>query len=67
MIVLHHLSPIQDNNVLTWDRVVMVETLVPALDIDFTSMFVVEIEPMALKTSTTYNFSCIIFEMRRNV
>ena len=49
-----------------WDMVVMVETLVAGLEIDFARMMLAAIHERAFKTSTTYPFACLIFYLCRN-
>lgn len=39
LLVLHRLSPTNDDNVLTWDCVVMIEALVAGLEIDLQASF----------------------------
>ncbi|KAG5580958.1 hypothetical protein H5410_051585 [Solanum commersonii] len=56
-------SPTKANNQLTWDRAVMVAALVVGVDIDFVRMLLAEIHEKAFKTSTTYPFPCLIFQL----
>ncbi|KAG5571946.1 hypothetical protein H5410_061712 [Solanum commersonii] len=59
-------SPTKTDNQLTWDRAVMVATLVAGVEIDFARMLLAEIHERAFKTSTTYPFPCLILQMCRD-
>uniref|UniRef100_M1DE39 Integrase core domain containing protein n=1 Tax=Solanum tuberosum TaxID=4113 RepID=M1DE39_SOLTU len=59
-------SPTKADNQLTWDRAVMAATLVVGLEIDFARMLLAEIHDKAFKTSTTYPFPCLIFQLCRD-
>uniref|UniRef100_M1DJI0 Integrase core domain containing protein n=1 Tax=Solanum tuberosum TaxID=4113 RepID=M1DJI0_SOLTU len=58
-------SPTKADNQLTWDRAIMVATLVARVEIDFARMLLSEIHERAFKTSTTYPFPCLIFQLCR--
>uniref|UniRef100_M1APM8 Integrase core domain containing protein n=1 Tax=Solanum tuberosum TaxID=4113 RepID=M1APM8_SOLTU len=66
LLVRNRVSPTKTDNQLTWDRVVMVAALVAGVEIDFARMLLAEIHKRALKTSTTYPFSCLIFQLCRD-
>uniref|UniRef100_M1DG60 Integrase core domain containing protein n=1 Tax=Solanum tuberosum TaxID=4113 RepID=M1DG60_SOLTU len=66
LLVRNRVSPTKADNQLTWDRVVMVAALVVGVEIDFTRMLLVEIHERAFKTSTTYPFPCLIFQLCRD-
>uniref|UniRef100_M1DK38 Integrase core domain containing protein n=1 Tax=Solanum tuberosum TaxID=4113 RepID=M1DK38_SOLTU len=59
-------SPTKADNQLTWDRAVMVATLVAGVEIDFSRMLLAEIHERELKTCTTYPFPCLIFRLCRD-
>ncbi|KAG5571639.1 hypothetical protein H5410_061405, partial [Solanum commersonii] len=59
-------SPTKADNQLTWDKVVMVAALVAGVEIDFARMLLAEIHERAFKTSTTYPFPCLIFQLCRD-
>ena len=63
MFVCHLLSPAAGDKILTWDRAVLVATLVAGFEIDFTKLLILMIHERAFKTSTTYQFTCIIFHL----
>ena len=66
LLVRNRVSPIKDDNQLTWDRAVMVATLVARVEIDFARMLLAEIYERAFKTSTIYPFPCLIFQLCRD-
>uniref|UniRef100_M1E0I1 Putative plant transposon protein domain-containing protein n=1 Tax=Solanum tuberosum TaxID=4113 RepID=M1E0I1_SOLTU len=59
-------SPTKVDNQLTWDRAVMVAALLAGLEIDFAGILLAEIHERAFKTSTTYPFQCLIFQLCRD-
>uniref|UniRef100_M1DX59 Integrase core domain containing protein n=1 Tax=Solanum tuberosum TaxID=4113 RepID=M1DX59_SOLTU len=59
-------SPTKADNQLTWDRAVMVASLVVEVEIDFARMLLTEIHERAFKTSTTYPFPCLNFQLCRD-
>uniref|UniRef100_M1DLJ6 Integrase core domain containing protein n=1 Tax=Solanum tuberosum TaxID=4113 RepID=M1DLJ6_SOLTU len=66
LLVRNMVSPTKADNQLTWDRAVMVAALVAGLEIDFARMLLAEIHERAFKTSTTYPFPCLIFQLCRD-
>uniref|UniRef100_M1DHT2 Integrase core domain containing protein n=1 Tax=Solanum tuberosum TaxID=4113 RepID=M1DHT2_SOLTU len=66
LLVRNRVSPTKADNQLTWDRAVMVAALVAGVEIDFARMLLVEIHERAFKTSTTYPFPCLIFQLCRD-
>uniref|UniRef100_M1DKC2 Integrase core domain containing protein n=1 Tax=Solanum tuberosum TaxID=4113 RepID=M1DKC2_SOLTU len=63
LLVRNRVSPTKADNQLTWDRAVMVTALVAGVEIDFSRMLLAEIHERAFKTSTTYPFPCLIFQL----
>lgn len=61
------MPPTNADNLVTWDRVVMVAALVGMTKIDFAHMFLAKIRERDFKASTTYTFSCLIFLLYRDV
>lgn len=57
------MSPIKAENLVTWDREVVVAALVVGINIDFFCRLLAEIHERAFKTSTTYPFRCLIFQL----
>ncbi|KAG5585465.1 hypothetical protein H5410_045899 [Solanum commersonii] len=66
LLVRNRVSPTKVDNKLTWDKAVMVATLVAGLEIDFARMLLAEIHERAFKTSTTYPFPCLISQLYRD-
>lgn len=64
-VVRTRLSPTQVDNVVTWDRAVMLATLMAGLELDFARIVITEIHEKAFKTTTTLPFLCIIFHLCR--
>uniref|UniRef100_M1DGP6 Integrase core domain containing protein n=1 Tax=Solanum tuberosum TaxID=4113 RepID=M1DGP6_SOLTU len=58
-------SPSQVDNVLTWDRAVMVAAMVSDLEIDFSRIMILMIHERAFKFTTTFPFPCLIFQFCR--
>lgn len=54
------------DNILTWDRVVMVVALVAGLEIDIANLLISVIHQRDFKTSTTYPCAYIIFQLCRD-
>uniref|UniRef100_M1DUV3 Integrase core domain containing protein n=1 Tax=Solanum tuberosum TaxID=4113 RepID=M1DUV3_SOLTU len=65
-LVRNRVSPTKANNQFTWDRAIMVAAVVAEVEIDFTRMLLAEIYERAFKTSTTYPFRCLIFQLCRD-
>uniref|UniRef100_M1D9L6 Integrase core domain containing protein n=1 Tax=Solanum tuberosum TaxID=4113 RepID=M1D9L6_SOLTU len=53
------------DNVVTWDRVVMLATIMAGLEIDFSHILIAEIHERSFKTTTTLPFPCLIFHFCR--
>ncbi|KAG5576597.1 hypothetical protein H5410_056731 [Solanum commersonii] len=66
LLVRNKVSPTKADNQLTWDRAMMVAALVARVYIDFACMLLAEIHERAFKTSTTYHFPCLIFQLCRD-
>ncbi|KAG5625171.1 hypothetical protein H5410_010389, partial [Solanum commersonii] len=63
LLVHNRVSPTEADNQVTWDRAVMVAALVAGVEIDFARMLLAEIHERAFRTSTTYPFPCLIFQL----
>ncbi|KAG5616131.1 hypothetical protein H5410_015955 [Solanum commersonii] len=63
MLVRNRVSPTKADNQVTWDRAVMVAALVAGVEIDFARILLAEIHERAFRTSTTYPFPCLIFQL----
>ena len=66
LLVRNRVSPTKADNQLTWDRAIMVATLVAGVEIDFARILLEGIHGSAFKTSTTYPFPCLIFQLCRD-
>ena len=51
------------DNILTWDREVLVAALVAELEIDIVKLLISSIHERDFKSSTTYPFAYMIFKM----
>ncbi|KAG5579908.1 hypothetical protein H5410_050535 [Solanum commersonii] len=66
LLVRNRVLPIKADNQVTWDRAVMVATLVAGVEINFARLLLAEIHERASKISTTYPFPCLIFQLCRD-
>ena len=66
LLVYHCLSPTTAENILTWDRAVLVAAMVAGFEVDFSTLLLSIIHERAFKASTTYPFPCMIFELCRS-
>ncbi|KAG5621180.1 hypothetical protein H5410_006398 [Solanum commersonii] len=66
LLVRNRVSSTKADNQVMWDRAVMVAALVAGVEIDFARMLLVEIHERAFRTSTTYPFPCLIFQLYRD-
>ena len=66
LLFLQRLSLMAADNILTWDRAVMVASLVAMLEIDLSRLLIFVIHERAFKTSTIYPFACVIFQLCRD-
>uniref|UniRef100_M1DW71 Integrase core domain containing protein n=1 Tax=Solanum tuberosum TaxID=4113 RepID=M1DW71_SOLTU len=56
LLVRNRLSQTQADNVVTWDQVLMIATILAGLEIDFARILIEEIHEKAFKTTTTLPF-----------
>ncbi|KAG5591674.1 hypothetical protein H5410_042188 [Solanum commersonii] len=66
LLVRNRVSPTKANNHVMWDRAVIVAALVAGVEINFARMLLAEIHERAFRTSTTYPFPCLIFQLCRD-
>lgn len=66
LLVRHRLLTTQADNIVTWDREVLVPGLLAKLGIEFARLLIAVNYERAFKTSTIYPFSCLIFQLRTN-
>ena len=62
----HHLSPTAADNILTWDRAILVAAMVMGFEVDFFGLLLAIIDERVFKASTTYLFPCITFVLCRD-
>ena len=63
LLVRHCLSPIAADNIVTWDRAVLMAAMIAGLEVDFAWLLQAVMHERALKVTTTYPFSCMIFAL----
>ena len=61
LLVCHLLSPVAADNILTWEREVLVASLVDGLEINFARLLIIVIHERDFTSSITYPFTCMIF------
>ena len=66
LIVRHCLSPTAADNIVTWDRAVLMAVMIAGFEVDFTWLLLVVMHDRAFKVITTYPFPCIIFSLYRS-
>uniref|UniRef100_M1DE30 Integrase core domain containing protein n=1 Tax=Solanum tuberosum TaxID=4113 RepID=M1DE30_SOLTU len=66
LLVRNSLSPTMADNIVTWDRAVMVAALVARMDINFPCLLLGELHERDFKPTTTYYFPCMIFQLCRD-
>ena len=60
LIVRHCLSPTAADNIVTWDRTVLMEAMIATFEVDFTWLLQAVMQERALKVTTTYPLSFIL-------
>ena len=63
LLARHMLSPTQEDNVVTWDVEALVAALEVGLEIDFARVLILVIHERDFKTSTTYPFAYLTFQL----
>ena len=66
LFVGHRISPTAAENILTWDREIRVAAMVVGFEIYVVRFLISVIHDRDFKASTTYPFSCMIFQLCRN-
>lgn len=67
LLVHYQIPPTNVDNVLTLDRVVLVAAMVGGFEINYARVLILVIHERAFKTSSTYPFACLIFQLCREV
>lgn len=60
LVFSHRLSPMDTDNILTWDGAILVAALVAKFEIDFARVLISLIHERAFKAYTTYPFAYMI-------
>ena len=63
LIVRHCLSHTAAENIVTWDRVVLMAAMIAEFEVDFAWILQAVMHERAFKVTTTYPFSCMIFSL----
>ena len=66
LIVLHCLSLTAADNIVTWDRLGMMEAMIAWFEVDFVWLLQAIMHERAFKVTTTYPFPCMIFSLCRS-
>ena len=65
LFVHHCLSPTAADNIITWDRVVLMVAMIAGFEVDFAWLLQAVMHERAFKVTTTYPLSCMIFSLCR--
>ena len=65
LLVRHCLSPTVADNIVSWDRAVLIAAMIAGLDVDFTWLLQAVMHEWSFKVTTTYPFPCMIFALCR--
>ena len=65
-IVRHCLSPTAADNIVTWDQVVLMATMISGFEVDFAWLLQAVMHERDFKVTTTYPFPCMIFSLCRS-
>ena len=66
LIVRHCLSPTTADNIVTWDRVVLMTAMIVGFEVDFAWLLQTVMHERDFKVTTTYPFLCMIFSLCRS-
>ena len=66
LIVRHCLSPIAADNIVTWDRAVLMAAMIAGFEMDFAWLLQAVMHKRDFKVTTTYPFPCMIFYLCRS-
>ena len=65
LLVRHCLSPTDADNIVTWDRAVLIAAMIAGFEVDFAWLLQAVMHERAFKVTTTYPFPCMIFALCR--
>ena len=63
VLVRHYFSPTAADNIVTWDRAVLMASMIVGFKVDFVWPLQVVTHKRAFKVTTTYPFPCMIFSL----
>ena len=66
LIVRHCLSPTAADNIVTWDRQVLMAAMISGFEVDFAWLLQAVMHERAFKVTSTYPFPCMIFALCRS-
>ena len=66
LIVRHCLSPMVANNIVTWDRAVLIAAMIVGFEVDFAWLLHAVMHERDFKVTTTYPFPYMIFFLRKS-
>ena len=66
LLVRHCLSPTAADNIVTWDRAVLMAAMIAGFEVDFAWLLQAVMHERAFKVNTTYPFLCMIFSLCRS-
>ena len=66
MLVFHCLSPTAADNIVTWERAVLMAAMIAGFEVDFAWLLQEVMHERAFKVTTTYPFSCMTFALYRS-
>ena len=66
LLVCHCLSPTAADNIVTWDRAVLMASMIAGFEVDFTWPLQAVMHDRAFNVATTYPFLCMIFALCRS-
>ena len=65
LLVHHCLSPTAADNIVTWDRAVLIAAIIAGFEVDFAWLLQAVMHERDFKVTTTYPFPCMIFALCR--
>ena len=66
VIVRHCLSLTAADNIVTWDRAILMEVMIAGFEVDFVWLLQAVMHERDFKVTNTYPFSCMIFSLYRS-
>ena len=63
LLARHCLSPIASDNIIAWDRAVLIAAMIAGFEVDFAWILQAVMHARAFKVTTTYPFPCMIFSI----